>query len=113
MSAIHYVKHPKFSPVELDGKSLAWCEGGSVIQCRLRAGEQIPDGRYTLMAGWAAIYSPNSKDVGTSIFREPLLDQPTVEKIVAAESAGVPQLKGFDFAIVQDRPSPAPTDARV
>ena len=113
MSAIHYVKHPKFSSVELDGKSLAWCEQGSVIQCRLRAGEQIPDGRYTLMAGWAAIYYPDSKDVGTSIFREPLLDQATVENIVAAESAGVPELKGFDFAIVRDRLSPPPTEARL
>jgi hypothetical protein len=113
MSAINYVKHPKFSPTELDGKSLAWCEQGSVIQCRLHTGDPGPDGRYTLMAGWAAIYAPNANDVGTSVFREPLLDQATVEKIVSAESAGVPELKGFDFAIVHDRPATPSIGARL
>jgi hypothetical protein len=113
MSAIPYVRHPKFSPAELNGKSLAWCEAGSVVQCRLRVGEQASDGRHTLMAGWAAIYSTHSKDEETSAFREPLLDQATVEKIVAVEPAADPQLRGFDFALIQEAQTSRSTSARL
>jgi hypothetical protein len=113
MSATHYVKHPKFSADELEGKSLAWCEKGSIVQCRLHTAERQSDGRHTLSAGWAAVYPVTSKSCGTTAFREPLLDQNTVDRIVAVDSRADPLMKGFDFAIVQDQSSAIGAAARV
>jgi hypothetical protein len=107
--AKHFVRHKKFSPDDLHGKSLYWKSNTPSPRYEMKVQERRKDGRYILLAVQnffpsippdLSEHGPNSsiKRIHPQIFRDSL-DQAIVDKIVRVETTRVIPWRGYAFAV--------------
>jgi len=100
--SIHHVKSTKFSPEQLEGKTLRWFLQEEPLNCSLEVSDPLESGEFIL---YAKAYSNGNvqKEKATHGHKwAESLDQETVDQIRV--SAASRFLRGFDFVIFQQSP---------
>jgi hypothetical protein len=108
-SKTHYVRHPKLSWQELDGKRIAFPAGRGVHcgETRLSVSPKPPerdDGKYILLATTLVMRDNPSLAEGQINWTEQSLDQGTVDRIQSSAVLPYARLAGCDLVILPEDP---------
>jgi hypothetical protein len=101
-SSIHYVKSTKFSPEQLEGKTLRWFLQEEPLNCSLEVSGPLESGEFILYAKAYSIGNVQEDEATHGHKWAELLDQETVDQIRVSGASRF--LRGFDFVIFQQSP---------
>ena len=101
--SIHYVKSTKFSPEQLQGKTLRWFFLEEPLNFSLEVSDPLENGEFILYACGVCSNGNVPKDEAPYGHKgSESLDQEIVERITVSSASRF--LRGFDFVIFQQSP---------